>query len=103
MRNENRLLLALKGMPVLFLAFLLPRLANAEIKVIEADYTYALGDEDSRVDARRIATLEAQRKALEQAGIFVASLSAVKEYRLTGDQVTAYTAGIVATDIIIDE
>jgi len=75
----------------------------AEIKVIEADSTYVLGDNDSKVDARRIATQEAQRKALELAGTFVASLTQVKEYKLTKDEVTAYTAGIVETEIIKDE
>ena len=77
--------------------------AFAEIKVIEADSTYVLGDNDSKVDARRIATQEAQRKALELAGTFVASLTQVKEYKLTKDEVTAYTAGIVETEIIKDE
>ncbi|MDA8100709.1 MAG: tetratricopeptide repeat protein [Nitrospiraceae bacterium] len=77
--------------------------ARAEIKVIEADAAYAMGDNDSKVDARRIATQEAKRKALEQAGTYVASLTQVKEYRLTKDEVTAYTAGILETDIIADE
>jgi tetratricopeptide (TPR) repeat protein len=77
--------------------------ASAEIKVIEADSTYVLGDNDSKVDGRRIATQEAQRKALERAGTYVASITQVKEYRLTKDQVTAYTAGIVETEVIADE
>jgi len=77
--------------------------ARAEIKIIEAESTYVLGDNDSKVDARRIATQEAQRKALELAGTYLASITEVKEYRLTKDQVTAYTAGIVETQIIADE
>ena len=77
--------------------------AIAEIKVIEADSTYVLGDNDSKVDARRIATQEAQRKALELSGTFLASITQVKEYKLTKDEVTAYTAGIVETEIIKDE
>jgi tetratricopeptide (TPR) repeat protein len=87
----------------IMLALLPIRPASAEIKIIEAESTYVLGDNDSKVDARRIATQEAQRKALELAGTFVASLTEVKEYRLTKDQVTAYTAGIVETEIIKDE
>jgi tetratricopeptide (TPR) repeat protein len=77
--------------------------ARAEVKVIEAESTYVVGDNDSKVDARRIATQEAQRKALELAGTYLASITQVKEYRLTKDQVTAYTAGIVETEIITDE
>jgi tetratricopeptide (TPR) repeat protein len=87
----------------LLFVLLLARSSFAEIKVIEAEYAYALGDNDSKVDARRIATQEAQRKALEQAGTFVASLTEVKEYRLTKDEVFAYTAGIVATDVVAAE
>ncbi len=88
---------------ILLSASLVPQRSHAEIKVIEAEYTYTLGDNDSKVDARRIATQEAQRKALEQAGTFVASLTVVREYRLTKDEVTAYTAGIVATDVMASE
>jgi tetratricopeptide (TPR) repeat protein len=87
----------------LLLAFLPAYAAFAEVKVIEADSTYSMGDNDSKVDARRIATQEAQRKALELAGTFVASLTQVKEYRLTKDKITAYTAGIVETEIVADE
>jgi len=77
--------------------------ASAEIKVIEADSTYVLGDNDSKVNARRIATQEAQRKALEQSGTFLASITQVKEYKLTKDEVTAYAAGVVETEIVVDE
>ena len=94
-----RLLLSM----AIVLALLSTRPACAEIKVIEADSTYVLGDNDSKVDARRIATQEAQRKALELAGTYVASLTQVKEFKLTKDEVTAYTAGIVETEIIKDE
>lgn len=81
----------------------LPSPVHAEVRTIEADSSYAMSDNDSRVDARRIATQEAKRKALELAGTFVASLTEVKEYRLTKDEVTAYTAGIVETDVVGDE
>jgi len=75
----------------------------AEIKMIEAENSYVMGDNDTKVDAKRISTQEAKRKALELAGTFVASLTEVKEYRLTKDEVTAYTAGIVETEVIGDE
>jgi tetratricopeptide (TPR) repeat protein len=77
--------------------------ARAEIKVFEAESTYVLGGNDSKADGRRIATQEAQRKALERAGTYLAGFTQVKEFRLTKDQVMAYTAGIVETEIIADE
>ncbi len=77
--------------------------AHAEIRVIEAENTYLMGDNDSKVDARRIATQEAKRKALELAGTYVASLTQVKEYRLSKDEVSTYTAGVVETEIVSEE
>ncbi len=93
----------LPALILLALSGLMLQSAAAEIKVIEADSVYVLGDKDSKLDARRIATQEAKRKALELAGTFVASLTEVKEYRLSKDEVTAYTAGIIETEIIADE
>ena len=93
------------GISLLVVCFVLLSVlpARAEIKTIDAESVYAPGDNDSKADARRIATQEAQRKALEQAGTFVASLAQVKEYRMTRDEVTAYTAGIVTTDVVASE
>lgn len=85
-------------------SFLVPRPdARAEIKTVEAESTYAIGDNDSKVDARRIAIQEAKRKALELAGTYVASLTVVKDYKLSKDEVTAYTAGLVETQVISEE
>lgn len=77
--------------------------ASAEIKVIEAESTYVMGDNDNKVDARRIATQEAKRKALELAGTYVESLTLVKEYQLTGDEIKTYAAGVLETEIIAEE
>ncbi len=74
--------------------------AKSEVKVIEAESTYSMGDNDSKVDARRIATQEAKRKALELAGTYVESLSEVRNYQLSRDEVKSYTAGILETEIV---
>jgi tetratricopeptide (TPR) repeat protein len=88
---------------ILLAAFLPINAAHAEIKVFEAESTYVLGGNDGKMDGRRIATQEAQRKVLERTGAYLAGIAQVKEFRLTKDQVMAYTAGIVETDIIADE
>jgi len=77
--------------------------AIAQVKVIEADSVYVMGDNDSKIDARRIATQEAKRKALELTGTYVESLTEVKNYQLTKDDVKVYTAGIVQTDVAAEE
>ncbi len=87
----------------LSLICLLPLSANAEIKTIETESSYIIGDNDSKIDARRIATQEAKRKALEQTGTYVESLTEVKDMALTKDEIRAYTAGIVETEIMSEE
>ncbi len=77
--------------------------ALAEVKVFEADYTYRMGDNDSKVDARRVAVQEAKRKALQLAGAYVETLTQVTSLRLTRDEVRAYTAGVARSEIIADE
>lgn len=87
----------------LIIAAHVPFFASAEIKVIETDNTYVMGDGDSKVDARRIAVREAQRKALGLAGTYVSSLTQVKNFQLTKDEVTAYTAGVMETEIVSED
>ena len=67
----------------------------AEIKIITATGEYRMGDNDTRTDAKRLALLDAKRLALEQAGTYIESLTEVKNYSLSNDEVQAYTAGIV--------
>ncbi|HUL00467.1 MAG TPA: tetratricopeptide repeat protein [Nitrospirota bacterium] len=77
--------------------------ANAEVKVIIAESSYVMGDNDSKIDARRIAIQEAKRKALEIGGTYVESLSQVKNYQLTKDEIKSYTAGVLETEIISEQ
>jgi len=85
------------------LIWLMPAPINAAIKIIEADSSYVMGDNDSKIDARRIAIQEAKRKALEMAGTYLESLTEVKDMALSKDEVKAYTAGVVETEIVSEE
>lgn len=77
--------------------------ANAEVKFIESEGIYLIGDNDSKVDARRIAIQEAKRKAIESAGTFIASLTEIKNFELTKDEITAYTAGVIESEVVSEE
>jgi tetratricopeptide (TPR) repeat protein len=77
--------------------------ALAEIKVIEADSAYIMGDNDSKVEARRVAVQEAKRKALELAGAYVESMTVVKNYQLTKDEVKSYAAGVLETEVVSEQ
>jgi tetratricopeptide (TPR) repeat protein len=90
------------SLPLSFFAFLLLLGVNshAEVEIIEADSTYIMGDNDSKVDARRIALQEAKRKALELAGTYIENLTQVQNYQLTNDEIKSYTAGILETEVV---
>jgi tetratricopeptide (TPR) repeat protein len=77
--------------------------AHAAVKIIEGDSSYIMGDNDSKIDARRIATQEAKRKALELAGTYVESLTQVKNYQLTKDEIKSYTAGVLETEVVAEQ
>nr|MBI3614703.1 tetratricopeptide repeat protein [Nitrospirota bacterium] len=56
---------------------------------------YRMGDNDTRTDAKRLALQDAKRLALEKAGTYIESLTEVKNFAVSKDEVRAYTAGIV--------
>ncbi len=93
----------LTAMNIFIAVTLLCLTAHAEIKTIEADSTYIMGDNDSKVDARRIAVQEAKRKALELAGTYVEGLTQVKNYRLSKDEIKSYTGGVMETEVVSEQ
>ena len=83
-------------LPVFFIIItLIKPEAFAEIRTIIATGEYRMGDNDTRTDAKRLALLDAKRLALEQAGTYVESITEVKNFILTREEISAYTAGIV--------
>ena len=76
-----------------------PHLAAA-IKEIKASHRFLMGDNTTKVEAQNIARQQATRKALERAGVYIESITEVKNMALTQDIVRSYTAGIAAVDVI---
>jgi hypothetical protein len=74
--------------------------ANAEIKTITATHTYKMGDNDSRNEARRICFLEAKRSVLEKAGTYIESRTEIKNYKLSRDEVSAYSAALLTVETV---
>ena len=74
------------------------RPGRAAVQEIEATGRYHLGDNDSRTDGHRLALLDAKRNALEKAGTYVQSITEVKDFQLTRDDIKTYTAGIIAVE-----
>ena len=80
---------------ILLTALILPTVAFAEIQTFTSTHTYILGDHDSKDDARQRCLLEAKRKMLEQAGVYIESASEVKNFDLTIDKITSFAAAVM--------
>ena len=74
---------------------ILPINVFAENQTFTAMHTYILGDHDSKDDARQRCLLEAKRKILEQAGVYIESASEVKNFNLTKDKITSFAAAVM--------
>lgn len=88
---------------LVMLAVVFPLSARAGVKTFEAEGRYVLGENDSRSEARRIAVLEAKRKAIEAAGAHVESLPEVRDMPLSRAEIRAYTAGLVEAEVVSEE
>ena len=74
-----------------------PMAAHAEVHVVEADGYYIMGDgpEESQAVAKERARADARRAAIEQAGLWVESLSEAEMSRLTGDEIRTISANVL--------
>ena len=96
--NKKILILAISVFSIILLCF--ASIANAEIKTITATHTYKMGDNDSRNEARRICFLEAKRSVLEKAGTYIESRTEIKNYKLSKDEVSAYSAALLSVETV---
>lgn len=74
---------------------ILPAGVFAETQTYTATHTYILGDHESKDDARQRCLLEAKRKILEQAGVYIESASEVNNLDLTKDKITSFAAAVM--------
>jgi|SRR5215831_5515238 len=89
---------------IIFLAaFLFSTVASAEVKTFTATHTYVLGDHDSKDDARQRCLIEAKRKILEQAGVYIESASEMKNFDLTKDKISSFAAAVMHITNIKEE
>ncbi len=72
----------------------------ASIKVFEREYTYQASEADSKLSSRTVSLAEVKRLLLEELGTYLESVTEVKNFRLTKDQITALTAGIVRVEVL---
>ena len=74
-----------------------PVAAFAEVRVIEADGYYIMGDgpEENAAVAKERARADARRAASEQAGLYVAGMTEVKKGKLTRDEIQTISAAVL--------
>jgi hypothetical protein len=65
------------------------------LRVVNASAEYRMGNYDTRTDATRMAIEAAKRQALEQVATYLESVTEVKNFDLTRDEIRTYSAGIV--------
>lgn len=65
------------------------------LRVVTATGEYRMGNHDTRIDATRIAIVDAKRQALEQVAMYLESVTEVRNLNVTRDEIRSYTAGIV--------
>lgn len=83
--------------------FLANNAAYAGVQTITASHTYVLGDNDSRNDARHLCFLEAKRKVLEMAGVYIQSHDVVTNAELTKSQIVSYSAAVLSVETLKEE
>jgi len=59
-----------------------------------------IGDNQTRNEARELALLEAKRQALELAGVYIESLTVVKQAKVEKDEILALTGGVTQSKIL---
>ena len=68
-------------------------------KVFIKEYTYQASEADSKLTSRAMALEQAKRLVLEELGTYLMSKTEVKDFMMTSDKITVFTAGAVQTEI----
>jgi hypothetical protein len=88
---------------LIFPILLTPCLVAAEMTVISATGEYIMGDNDTFIEAKKLALQDAKRLVLEKIGTYIESTTIVKDKSVSSDEIKQYTAGIVKIDEISEE
>lgn len=75
----------------------------AAIKTIEESCEYVMGDNDTKLDAKRLCLIEGKRKILEKVGTYIESDTTVRNFSLTQDEIKTYATGLIKTVIVSEQ
>ena len=88
---------------IILVTALIPSFSHAEIKAVYATHKFAMGDNDSKNDARRMCFLEAKRKVLEKAGTYIENHfkhTVTDNFQITKEELTVYSAALLKVETI---
>ena len=88
---------------ILVSTILTAAVATAEVQTITATHTYVIGDRDSKEEARALCYVNAKRKVLEKAGVFIESSTDITNFNLSKDQIRSYSAAILSVEVVKEE
>lgn len=75
----------------------------AQTHTVESTGEYVMGDNDTKIEARKLALEHAKRSALEQIGTYLESETVIKNDQLTKDEIKVYTSGIIQTTVLSEK
>jgi len=81
-------------------SLLFSHVAYAGLVTFEKEYHYQASEFDSKASSRTLALEQIKKLLLEEIGTYLISETEVKNFQMTKDQITTFTAGIVRTEIL---
>ena len=84
----------------ILLYFLLAVPSFAELKVFEKEVEEVVGRDQSQEQVEAFALQKAKRLAVEEAGIYLSSLTVVQNYQLQKDEVTVLASGVTKSQVL---
>ena len=83
---------------VILAALLLSGVVVAEVQEITATGEYTMGENETILNAKKLALSQALRAASEQAGVLVESYTKVKNYQVTNDEINVLASSVVEVE-----
>lgn len=82
----------------ILLALLPLTILHAEPRVFTVTVHRVMGERETRDQIRELATLEAKRRVLEQAGMYLRTETVVRNYQMESEEIIALAAGVLSTE-----
>ena len=69
-------------------------------KTVSVSYSYAMGDNETKLEAKKIALEEAKQRAIEKIGVWIQSSSVIENGVMKEDKISSFVLGFAQTEVI---